>query len=95
MVLKGPTAAVAEPQAVIVNTLKGHRVPGLQDAPLSHVTAIKPDLIDELLVLTYREPDPEIDKAWAEEARDRLAAWRRGELKSRPAADVLAKHLKP
>jgi hypothetical protein len=24
-------------------------VPGLQDAPLSHVTAIKPDLIDELL----------------------------------------------
>jgi Putative addiction module component len=53
------------------------------------------DLIDELLVLTYREPDPEIDKAWAEEAEDRLAAWRRGELKSRPAADVLAKHLKP
>ena len=30
------------------------------------------DLIDELLVLTYREPDPEIDKAWAEEAEDRL-----------------------
>ena len=37
------------PQAVIVNTLKGNRVPGLEDAPLSHVTAIKPDLIDELL----------------------------------------------
>jgi transketolase len=37
------------PQAVVVNTLKGHRVPGLQDAPLSHVTAINPDLIDELL----------------------------------------------
>jgi Putative addiction module component len=53
------------------------------------------DLIDELIVLTYREPDPEIDKAWADEAKDRLAAWRRGELKSRPAADVLAKHLKP
>lgn len=53
------------------------------------------DLIDELIVLTYREPDPEVDKAWAEEARDRLAAWRRGELTSRPAADVLAKYLKP
>lgn len=53
------------------------------------------DLIDELIVLTYRAPDPEIDKAWAEEVDDRLAAWRRGELKSRPAADVLAKHLKP
>jgi len=39
------------PQAIIVNTLKGHRVPGLQDAPLSHVTAIKPDLLDELLEL--------------------------------------------
>ena len=53
------------------------------------------DLIDELLVLTYREPDPEIDKAWAEEAKDRLEAWRRGELTSRPAADVLAKYTKP
>jgi hypothetical protein len=52
------------------------------------------DLFDELLVLTYREPDPEVDKAWAEEAKDRLEAWRRGELASRPAADVLAKHLK-
>lgn len=44
---RASTAGV--PQAVIVNTLKGHRVPGLQDAPLSHVTAIKTDLIDELL----------------------------------------------
>jgi hypothetical protein len=51
------------------------------------------DLMDELLVLTYR-PDPEIDRAWAREARDRLDAWRRGELKSRPAADALAKHIK-
>ncbi len=53
------------------------------------------DLIDELIVLTYREPDAEPDKAWAEEAKDRLDAWRRGELKSRSAAEVLAKHLKP
>ncbi len=53
------------------------------------------DLIDELLVLTYREPDPEIDKAWAREAKDRLEAWRRGETQSRPAADVLTKHTKP
>jgi hypothetical protein len=53
------------------------------------------DLMDELLVLTYREPDPEIDKAWAEEIRDRIAAHERGELSARPAAEVLAKHLKP
>jgi len=39
------------PHAVIVNTVKGHRVPGLHDTPLSHVTAIKPDLIDQLLNL--------------------------------------------
>jgi hypothetical protein len=52
------------------------------------------ELMDELLVLTCR-PDPEIDRAWAREARDRLDAWRRGELKSRPVADALAKHIKP
>ena len=37
------------PKALIVNTRKGNRVPGLENAPLSHVTAIKPDLIDKLL----------------------------------------------
>ena len=36
------------------------------------------DLIDELLVLTYREPDPEIDKAWAEEAERRLQRYKAG-----------------
>jgi putative addiction module component len=50
------------------------------------------ELIDELIVLTHRQPDPEIDKAWVEEARDRLEAWRRGELTSRPAEDVLQKY---
>lgn len=53
------------------------------------------ELIDELIVLTYREPDPEIDKAWAEEARDRLEAWRRGALSSRSAEDALGKYSKP
>ena len=37
------------PQALIVNTLKGHRVPGLEGAPLSHVTSINSDIIDKLL----------------------------------------------
>jgi len=32
------------------------------------------DLIDELIVLTYREPDAEPDKAWAEEAKDLIVA---------------------
>jgi putative addiction module component (TIGR02574 family) len=36
--------------------------------------------------------DQEIDAAWAAEAQDRYAAWRRGELQSRPAAEVFAKY---
>jgi transketolase len=38
-----------KPKAVVVNTRKGNQVPGLENAPLSHVTAIKPELIDQLL----------------------------------------------
>jgi putative addiction module component (TIGR02574 family) len=49
------------------------------------------DLLDELLVLTYREPDPEIDKAWAEEAERRLAAYRRGEIEAIPLEEVMAR----
>ena len=37
------------PLMIIANTKKGHRVPGLENADLSHVTAIKPELIDDLL----------------------------------------------
>lgn len=37
------------PRMLVINTRKGHRVPGLENAPLSHVTAIKPELIDQLL----------------------------------------------
>jgi putative addiction module component (TIGR02574 family) len=44
------------------------------------------DLLDSL------EPtDPEIDRLWAEEARDRLDAYRRGEMRARPLDDVLEK----
>jgi transketolase len=39
----------ASPRALVVNTRKGHRVPGLENTPLSHVTAIKPEIIDHLL----------------------------------------------
>ena len=49
------------------------------------------DLMDELLVLTHREPDPEIEKAWAEEARQRWSAYLRGEVKTVPADRVFAK----
>lgn len=37
------------PQAVIAHTIKGHGVPELEAAPLSHVMAIKPEVIETLL----------------------------------------------
>ena len=47
----------------------------------------------ELLFATI-DADPEIDKAWVKEVEDRIAAHERGEMTTRPAAEVLAKHLK-
>jgi putative addiction module component (TIGR02574 family) len=49
------------------------------------------DLMDELLVLTYREPDPVIEKAWAEEAKRRLAAYQRGETTTVPLEEVMTR----
>ena len=34
--------------------------------------------------------DPEIERAWAEEARSRLDAYRRGEIEAIPFEDVIA-----
>ena len=48
-------------------------------------------LIDELLVLTNRDADPEIEKAWFAEAERRLAAYRTGEVEAVPVADVMAR----
>jgi putative addiction module component (TIGR02574 family) len=47
------------------------------------------ELIDELIVLTYREPNPEIDKAWAEEAERRMVAVRSGETQTIPMEEVM------
>ena len=38
------------------------------------------------------EPDPPIDRLWAKEAEERLAAYRRGEIKAVPLQEVLAKY---
>jgi hypothetical protein len=38
------------------------------------------------------EPDPQIDRLWAKEAEERLAAYRRGEIKAVPLQEVLAKY---
>ena len=49
------------------------------------------DLMDELLVLTHREPDPEIEKAWTEAAERRIDAYERGETTTVPLEDVMAR----
>lgn len=41
--------AVGKPKALIARTLKGHGVPGLENAPLCHILNPKPELIDGLL----------------------------------------------
>jgi transketolase len=38
-----------KPKAIIAHTHKGHGVPGLEDAPLSHIMTVKPEVIDTLL----------------------------------------------
>jgi transketolase len=40
---------LGKPKALIARTLKGHGVPGLENAPLSHIINPKPELIDSLL----------------------------------------------
>ena len=40
---------LGKPKALIAKTLKGHGVPGLENAPLSHILNPKPELLDTLL----------------------------------------------
>lgn len=48
-------------------------------------------LVDDILG-SLDETSPEIDRLWAAEAEDRLAAWRRGEIRAIPLAEVLRKY---
>jgi putative addiction module component (TIGR02574 family) len=48
-------------------------------------------LVEQLLD-SLDAPNPEVDRAWTAEAEERLAAYRRGEIKAIPLADVLAKY---
>jgi transketolase len=41
--------ANGKPKALIARTLKGHGVPGLENAPLAHIINPKPELVDSLL----------------------------------------------
>lgn len=49
------------------------------------------EIVDEILA-SLDEPDAELDRLWAQEAEDRLAAYRRGELKTVGLDEVLKKY---
>jgi len=49
------------------------------------------ELVDDILA-SLDELDPAIDRLWAKEAEERLAAYRRGEIKALPLEEVLAKY---
>jgi putative addiction module component (TIGR02574 family) len=49
------------------------------------------ELVGDLLA-SLDEGDPKLDALWAKEAEDRLAAYRRGEIKAVPLQEVLAKY---
>jgi putative addiction module component (TIGR02574 family) len=49
--------------------------------------ALVEDVLDSL-----DHADPEIDRLWAREATDRMAAYRRGELAAKDLSDVVAKY---
>jgi transketolase len=46
------TSLNGKPKVLIAKTLKGHGIPGLENAPLSHIINPKPELIDSLLEKT-------------------------------------------
>ncbi|HEY7300479.1 MAG TPA: addiction module protein [Xanthobacteraceae bacterium] len=49
--------------------------------------ALVEDVLDSL-----DNADPGIDRLWAQEASDRLAAYRRGELAAKDLGDIVAKY---
>jgi putative addiction module component (TIGR02574 family) len=49
--------------------------------------ALVEDVLDSL-----DQSDPNIDRLWTKEASDRLAAYRRGELKANELGDLVAKY---
>ena len=57
-----------------------------QLSPQDRITLVE-DVLDSL-----DRADPAIDRLWAKEASERLAAYRRGELVARDLADIVAKY---
>jgi transketolase len=43
------TTLHGKPKALIARTIKGRGIPGMENAPLSHVMSLKPEMIDKIL----------------------------------------------
>ncbi|MBV8746457.1 MAG: addiction module protein [Xanthobacteraceae bacterium] len=48
-------------------------------------------LVEDVLD-TLDRPDPELDRLWTQEASDRLAAYRRGELAAKALSEIIGKY---
>jgi putative addiction module component (TIGR02574 family) len=67
-------------------------------ALIEEARKLSPDERAELVenILESLDPvDPEVDRLWAIEARDRLDAYRRGEMKANTLEEVMQKYRKP
>lgn len=58
-----------------------------RDLPPQDRIALVEDVLDSL-----DQTDPDIDRLWAREASDRLAAYRRGELAAKDLGEIVAKY---
>jgi len=63
----------------------------LGDQARNLTPAERMELVDDVLA-SLDEVDPENDRLWTREAEERLAAYRRGEIKAVPLQEVLAKY---
>jgi hypothetical protein len=48
-------------------------------------------LVEDVLD-TLDRPDPELDRLWTQEASERLATYRRGELAAKALSDIIGKY---
>lgn len=52
------------------------------------------ELVDAILS-SLDEPNQDLEQLWSQEAEERLAAYKRGEMKAIPLDEVLAKYRQP
>jgi putative addiction module component (TIGR02574 family) len=65
------------------------------EALTAQATQLPPEVrveVVERILDSLDQPDAALDALWAQEADDRLAAYRRGEIKAVALSDVIAKY---